>query len=264
MRVSLGFDGQCTAQASLLVDRNIARNPAQYLASIVLQQEKPDWVIVVGDVNATLACSVTAKKEWIKCCHIEAGLRSFDITMPEEINRLVADKLSDLLLTPDKISSGNLRQEGTPEEKIVFVGNIMIDTLEFNREKASKLSYPEILSSNVLPENKDKLTFFSNNIEYGLVTIHRPSIVDDMQIFNAIIDWLTNEASAKIPLIWPIHPRTLKQIKDFKLWGKLIKCKNLLSINPIGYLEMLKLNMNARVMLTDSGGLQEDLIVVSG
>src|SRR4030042_3446616 len=111
----------------------------------VLKVEKPDWVVVVGDVNAILACSVTAKKEEIKCCRIEAGLRSGDITMPEEINRLVADRISDLLLTPDLISSENLRKEGVPEEKIRFVGNIMIDTLEANRERAAGISIQDIV-----------------------------------------------------------------------------------------------------------------------
>ncbi len=111
----------------------------------VLQQEQPDWVIVVGDVNATLACSVTAKKELVKVCHIEAGLRSGDLSMPEEINRLVTDRLSDLLLIPDRLSGENLRKEGVPDNKIVFVGNIMIDTLEKNRAKAEVLKINENL-----------------------------------------------------------------------------------------------------------------------
>mgnify|MGYP002622242791 CR=1 FL=1 len=119
----------------------------------VLKQHKPNWVVVVGDVNATLACSVTAKKEWVKCCHIEAGLRSGDITMPEEVNRLVTDRLSDLLLTPDELSSENLRREGTPEERIVFVGNIMIDTLEANRAKAESLSISKIIHDNQINQS---------------------------------------------------------------------------------------------------------------
>ena len=115
-------------------------------------KHKPDWVVVVGDVNATLSCSVIAKRLNLKVCHIEAGLRSGDLTMPEEINRLVTDRLSDLLLTPDTISSENLRKEGTPEAKIHFVGNIMIDTLEANREKAEKLAIEKIIRSNLIPE----------------------------------------------------------------------------------------------------------------
>ena len=116
----------------------------------VLRREKPDWVVVVGDVNATLACSVTAKKEGIKVCHIEAGLRSGDMTMPEEINRLVTDRLADLLLTPDRLSSENLRKEGVAENKIVFVGNIMIDTLEANRAKAARLDIDAICAENLI------------------------------------------------------------------------------------------------------------------
>src|SRR6056297_1297488 len=117
----------------------------------VLEQEKPDWIVVVGDVNATLACSVAARKLHVKVCHIEAGLRSGDERMPEEINRLVTDRLSNLLLTPDKLSSENLRKEGVPEEKIKFVGNIMIDTLEANRHKAEDLDINEIIKNNLIP-----------------------------------------------------------------------------------------------------------------
>jgi UDP-N-acetylglucosamine 2-epimerase (non-hydrolysing) len=114
----------------------------------VVRKIKPDWIVVVGDVNATLACSVTAKKEHVLCCHIEAGLRSGDIRMPEEVNRLVTDRMSDLLLTPDIISSENLRREGVPEEKIVFTGNIMIDTLENMREKATQMDINSVLKNN--------------------------------------------------------------------------------------------------------------------
>jgi len=123
----------------------------------VLKTEKPDWVVVVGDVNATLACSVTAKKENIKCCHIEAGLRSGDLSMPEEINRIVADRISDLLLTPDLISSENLRKEGVSENRIKFVGNIMIDTLEANRRKASLLNINEIINHNLILTKSERL-----------------------------------------------------------------------------------------------------------
>ncbi len=228
----------------------------------ILREIQPDWVVVVGDVNATLACSVTAKKELIKCCHIEAGLRSGDLGMPEEINRLVTDKLSDLLLTPDVISSENLRKEGVLENKIVFVGNIMIDTLEYNKDKACNLKFKDILITNVIEENVKKLDFFEKIDKYGLITMHRPSNVDNKLIFTLIINWLIFEASNKIPLIWPIHPRTVKQAQKFGLWEKLINAENLLLLYPIGYLEMLKLNMNAKLMLTDSGGLQEECCVL--
>jgi UDP-N-acetylglucosamine 2-epimerase (non-hydrolysing) len=228
----------------------------------VLKQEKPDWVVVVGDVNATLACSVTAKKEGIKCCHIEAGLRSGDMHMPEEINRLVTDRLSDLLLTPDTMSSDNLRKEGTAENKIVFTGNVMIDTLEFNRAKANALHLKDILSANALPKQDDKLSYFSSLKEFGLITMHRPSNVDDETIFKALVNWFTNIASQKVPLIWAIHPRTVKQAEQFGLLNTLLQSKNILLLHPIGYLEMLKLNMMAKLMLTDSGGLQEECCVL--
>lgn len=228
----------------------------------VIKRENPDWVVVVGDVNATLACSVTAKKEWVKCCHIEAGLRSGDIKMPEEINRLVTDRLSDLLLTPDPISTENLRKEGTDESKIKFVGNIMIDTLEYKRDEAALLDRKEIFDRNALLEGKEKIERFSSLKEYGMITMHRPSNVDDYVVLNAIVDWIINDASKQIPLIWPIHPRTVKQLQNFGFWDKLTNCDNLLLLHPIGYLEMLRLNMDAKVMLTDSGGLQEECCVL--
>ena len=162
----------------------------------VLQTEKPDWVVVVGDVNATLACSVTSKKEYIKCCHIEAGLRSGDMTMPEEINRLVTDRLSDLLLTPDELSSENLRREGISEKKIKFVGNIMIDTLEANREKAEKLSIEKIFRENALLGQVQPL--FTGS--YSIMTLHRPSNVDNEQTFTRILRFLMDVVAGDMPL----------------------------------------------------------------
>lgn len=228
----------------------------------VLKQERPDWVIVVGDVNATLACSVTAKKEGIKCCHIEAGLRSGDMGMPEEINRLVTDRLSDLLLTPDVISSANLRKEGVDENKIVFTGNIMIDTLEFNRDTAAALNRETILHKNSLEGQFNKLQNFTSGKTYGLITMHRPSNVDDKAVLSEFCQWIIQEASAEVPLIWPIHPRTVKQAEQFGLLDALLKCERVLLLHPLGYLDMLHLNMHARLMLTDSGGLQEECCVL--
>ena len=224
----------------------------------VLLSEKPDWVVVVGDVNATLACSVTAKKHHVKGCHIEAGLRSGDLKMPEEINRLVTDRLSDLLLTPDLMSNENLIREGVSEDKIKFVGNIMIDTLEANREKAQKLKIGEIIENNKISENSVKLTVN----DFALMTLHRPSNVDKKEILAAIVDFILNEVVRKTPLIWSIHPRTKKQLQKFKLWEKITSCEDLILLNPIGYHEMLKLNMKAKIMLTDSGGLQEECTVL--
>jgi UDP-N-acetylglucosamine 2-epimerase (non-hydrolysing) len=244
----------------------------------VLTTEKPDWVVVVGDVNATLACSVAAKKLHIKVCHIEAGLRSGDERMPEEINRLVTDRLSDLLLTPDTLSNKNLKAEGVPDSKIEFVGNIMIDTLETNRNTAATLDIQDIIKNNILntefraqaplPPKKgkssDKSEERGNHIKgnYAILTMHRPSNVDKKEVLEPIIDFLINEVAQDMPIIWPIHPRTQKMLQQFGLWEKAVACQQLILLHPIGYHEMLRLNMNATIMLTDSGGLQEECCVL--
>lgn len=233
----------------------------------VIRKEKPDWIVVVGDVNATLAASVTTKKEHTKCAHIEAGLRSGDLKMPEEINRLVTDRLSDLLLTPDRLANENLIKEGVPEEKIKFVGNIMIDTLEANREKAARFSIKEIIELNKLFSHIEyRITcpepVKRSNIGYALMTLHRPSNVDDPKILASIIDFLCNDVVKKMPLIWPIHPRTEGRLKEFDLWNKVIENDKIILLNPLGYLDMLRLNIDAAIMLTDSGGLQEECTVL--
>lgn len=228
----------------------------------VFKEQKPDWVVVVGDVNATLAASVTAKKGWIKCCHIEAGLRSGDMQMPEEINRLVTDRLSDLLLTPDKLSIENLKREGTDDKRIRFVGNIMIDTLEANRGKAADLKIPDIIQLNSLLEKTRPSNIQPLPSNYALLTMHRPSNVDHPEILGAIIDFLTNEVCRDMPLIWPIHPRTEKNLKQFGFWNQVVANENAILLKPLGYHEMLRLNMDARIMLTDSGGLQEECTVL--
>lgn len=227
----------------------------------VLIEHRPDWVVVVGDVNATLSCSVIAKRLNLKVCHIEAGLRSGDMTMPEEINRLVTDRLSDLLLTPDKLSSENLRNEGTPEAKIHFVGNIMIDTLEANKGKAEKLTIEKIIQSNLIHETVS-LSKIPNDGEFALMTLHRPSNVDSEKTFVPIINFLTNEVTKNHILIWPIHPRTRKQLLYHDLWDKVKNHPSLILLEPLGYHEMLRLNMGANIMLTDSGGLQEECCVL--
>jgi UDP-N-acetylglucosamine 2-epimerase (non-hydrolysing) len=226
----------------------------------VVLEENPDWVVVVGDVNATLACSVTAKKLQVKCCHIEAGLRSGDLAMPEEINRIVTDRLSDLMLTPDKSSIENLKSEGIPVEKIEFVGNIMIDTLEVQRGKAAKLSIRDVISENLLiqgttvPEMDER--------DYAVMTMHRPSNVDNVEVFKPIIDFLTEEVVLDMPLLWPIHPRARKQLELFGLWEKVISTHNLVLMRPIGYNEILRLNMTARLIISDSGGIQGESVAL--
>lgn len=227
----------------------------------VLLEQKPDWVVVVGDVNATLACSVVAKKLNIRLCHIEAGLRSGDMTMPEEINRLVTDRLSDLLFTPDLLSSENLRKEGVPEYKISFVGNIMIDTLEANREAAGKLKIDEIVKENLI----DGCILPAKPVMecgYALMTIHRPSNVDSEEVLIPLINFLLNEVTEDLLLIWAIHPRARKQLMKMDLWNKVINHPSLILLEPVGYHEMIRLNMGAKIMLTDSGGLQEECCVL--
>lgn len=226
----------------------------------VLKAEKPDWVVVVGDVNATLACSVTAKKEHIKVCHIEAGLRSGDIHMPEEVNRLVTDRLSDLLLTPDLLSNENLKKEGVTDDRMKFVGNIMIDTLEAQREKAAQLRIINIINENKLPEQKT--IHPEPTDDYAIMTLHRPSNVDDIDILSPIIKFLIEEVAPTKPLLWAIHPRTQKQLKSFGLWDDVIECANIILLQPLGYHELLRLNMSACIMLTDSGGLQEECTIL--
>lgn len=230
----------------------------------VLKEHKPDWVVVVGDVNATCACSITAKKEGIRVAHIEAGLRSFDMDMPEEINRLVTDRLSDLLLTPDEISSENLLKEGVDENKIAFVGNVMIDTLEANRDIASGLDLVDILRDNCLEESQvSKLESISRAPNgYGLITLHRPSNVDDKAVLGDIIQFFKTEATVQLPFVWAIHPRTKKQLEAFGLWETVRDMQNLVLLHPVGYHQLLKMNMEARLVMTDSGGLQEECCVL--
>lgn len=234
----------------------------------VLMQEKPDWIVVVGDVNATLACSVTAKKLHIKVCHVEAGLRSGDEKMPEEINRLVTDRLCELLLTPDRLSIENLKKEGTADNRIEFVGNIMIDTLEANRQKAEKLTFEGIIKNNLidgefqlLPPDIETIGS-SHEHPFALMTMHRPSNVDSKEVLEPLFNFLTDEVAMDMPLIWAIHPRTQKMLKGFGLWEKAMQTENLILLHPLGYHEMLRLNMDAKIMLTDSGGLQEECCVL--
>lgn len=234
----------------------------------VVRDHQPDWVIVVGDVNATCACSITAKKEHIKLAHIEAGLRSFDLDMPEEINRMVTDRLSDLLFTTDAMAAANLRGEGVPEDRIKLVGNIMIDTLEAHRNTAVALDVNAIVAANSntgvspVPGRGQAGKPGLQSDGYALMTMHRPSNVDDPVILKALIDFLCDEVCKDMPLAWPIHPRTENNLKKFGLWEKVAETANMLLLNPLGYHEMLRLNMDARIMLTDSGGLQEECCVL--
>ena len=233
----------------------------------VLKAEKPDWVVVLGDVNATCACSITAKKEHIKCAHIEAGLRSRDMDMPEEINRLVTDRLSDLLLTPDRLSNANLKAEGVPDEKIKFVGNIMIDTLEREREKAAALDINAIISENLIDEelaakNAKVAKSVLKDRGYVAMTMHRPSNVDQRETLVPAMRFFLDEVSKDYPIVWAIHPRAQKMLKEFGLWDEVVANANMILVKPLGYHAMLRLNMGARLFMTDSGGLQEECCVL--
>jgi UDP-N-acetylglucosamine 2-epimerase (non-hydrolysing) len=204
-------------------------------------EEKPDWVVVVGDVNSSVACALVAAKLGIKVAHVEAGLRSFDRTMPEEINRLVTDALADLLLTPSEDANENLKREGVPEEKIKLVGNIMIDSLVENVEKARESRTLHNLDLDGKP--------------FVYVTLHRPSNVDHKESLDTIIAELTR-LSHKMPIVFPMHPRTRKMVSQFGI--PLERINGFKVLDPIGYHDSLYLTERARFVLTDSGGLQEE------
>jgi len=205
----------------------------------VVLARQPDIVLVYGDVNSTVAAALVCSKLGIRLGHVESGLRSFDRSMPEEINRLVTDQLADLLFTPSVDGDENLAREGIAKEKIFLVGNVMIDTLIQFLPKADK----------IFPKLKAELSLGS----FGLVTLHRPSNVDDEATFLPMLEVL-DDLSRELPLVFPVHPRTRQ-----KWAAQLDQCNsNLLAIEPLGYLEFLALQKNARVVITDSGGIQEE------
>lgn len=212
--------------------------------------ERPDLVIVVGDVNSTMACTITAKKLGIKVAHVEAGLRSRDMAMPEEINRLCTDVLCDYLFTTDHLADANLRAEGTDPAKIFLVGNVMIDTLLKHRALASGLGLME--------------QWGLAHQGFATLTLHRPSNVDDEATLRGILGALADVAR-ELPIVFPIHPRTRKMIDQFGLTGYCSTSATptgLWLTEPLGYLELLHLNMHAKMVITDSGGLQEETTVL--
>src|SRR5215813_2459539 len=239
----------------------------------VLLNEKPRIVIVVGDVNSTLACALVTKKTWCSTggggesyipslAHVEAGLRSFDRTMPEEINRIVTDSVSDYLFTTEESANQNLLHEGIAAEHIFFVGNVMIDTLLRYRSKAQEST---ILQDLQLADEQGVKP-------YAILTLHRPTNVDDKQVFSAMLDAFL-DISKRMPVIFPAHPRTLKRIQDENLgdyfvdhfvqdpepWDSRVRIR---LVPPLGYLDFLHLMSNAKVMLTDSGGIQEETTIL--
>lgn len=209
----------------------------------VLQSHKPDLVLVVGDVNSTAACSITAAKMNIPVAHVEAGLRSFDRTMPEEINRIITDSVSDILFTTCKDANRNLRKEGIPGEKIFFVGNVMIDALLRNIRKAK--------------DSKIMKKMGLKKKDFALVTLHRPVNVDgEKNLRNTMSAFF--ELSKKIKIVFPVHPRAMKRLEEFGLLDNVRKNESLILAEPLGYLDFLSLMLNSRLVLTDSGGIQEE------
>jgi UDP-N-acetylglucosamine 2-epimerase (non-hydrolysing) len=213
----------------------------------VVLQEKPDWVLVVGDVNSTLACALVCVKLGVKVAHVEAGLRSRDRSMPEEINRLVTDQIADLLFTPSADADENLRAEGIPPERIRLVGNVMIDSLYKHLERSRQ------------SQIKDQLGLTDKS--YAVLTLHRPSNVDDPATFGRIIEAL-EKIGEQLPVVFPVHPRTRKTITELGFDERVEKIQNLRLVEPLGYLDFLSLYSGSRLVLTDSGGIQEEASVL--
>lgn len=221
---------------------------AYQTATVMIEFEKiclesnPSMVVVVGDVNSTVACSIVCAKLRISCAHVEAGLRSFDRDMPEEINRIITDSIADLLLTPSPDGDANLLAEGIPKNRIKRVGNIMIDSLFSNLERSKESEIFQQLSVNQ---------------DYAIVTLHRPSNVDNKENFSKIIGSL-EKIGKKIQLVFPLHPRTEKNAKKFQLYERLQSISDIKLTGPVGYLDFVALMASAKLALTDSGGLQEE------
>lgn len=213
----------------------------------VVLRERPDWVLVVGDVNSTLACALVCAKLGVKVGHVEAGLRSRDRSMPEEINRVLTDQIADLLFTPSEDADKNLLAEGIPAERIRLVGNIMIDSLFQHLARAKESTIRQDLGL--------------GDQDYAVLTLHRPTNVDERETFSRILDAL-EEIGQSLPIIFPVHPRTRKTIGELGLSERVNSSSSLRLIDPLGYLDFLGLYSRARLVLTDSGGLQEETTVL--
>jgi UDP-N-acetylglucosamine 2-epimerase (non-hydrolysing) len=213
----------------------------------LLSRERPDLILVVGDVNSTIACALVASKLTIKVAHVEAGLRSYDRTMPEEVNRILTDRISDFLFTTCREARLNLLSEGIREEKIFFVGNVMIDTLLTNQVRAEKSNILETLG---LQERK-----------YVVLTLHRPSNVDQRDTFERILNAL-ERIQKRVKIVFSIHPRSRKSLDNLKLTERIENMSDLMLVQPLGYLDFLKLIHDAKLVMTDSGGIQEETTVL--
>ncbi len=213
----------------------------------VLDKEKPDAIIVVGDVNSTISCALVAVKKEIPVIHIEAGLRSYDRKMPEEINRVLTDQISDRLYTTERLAEQNLAKEGIPGERVCFAGNVMIDTLKKNARKA--IPFAETLKEYAIDDRLEAK-------QYSLVTMHRPSNVDNKEILENLIKTIQKTAQT-IPVVFPVHPRTQGKIREFAL-DHYLEDKNIHTLPPLGYMQLVGLMTDAKVVMTDSGGIQEE------
>lgn len=213
----------------------------------VILEHRPDWVIVVGDVNSTIACGLVTVKLGVKLAHVEAGLRSNDRTMPEEINRLLTDAISDLLLVSEPSGVENLRREGVDDGKIHFVGNVMIDTLVKNRQRA--------MASTVLED------LHLSPRQYAVVTLHRPSNVDDARTLGSILDAF-EQIARDMPIVFPMHPRTRKNMASMGLEPRIGRIAGFRTPEPLGYLDFLKLMAESALVMTDSGGIQEETTIL--
>ena len=209
----------------------------------VVLERRPDAVVVVGDVNSTIACALTAVKLGVPVAHVEAGLRSFDRTMPEEINRILTDAISHWLFVTERSGVENLRREGVPEDRIFLVGNVMIDTLLACRELSRRSSIREDLRLTDRP--------------FGVLTLHRPANVDDPKVLSDILSAI-GRIQTELPIVFPVHPRTRKALEGHNLAAM----PGLILTEPLGYLDFMKLISDARLVLTDSGGIQEETTVL--
>jgi UDP-N-acetylglucosamine 2-epimerase (non-hydrolysing) len=208
---------------------------------------RPDLVLVVGDVNSTFACALTANRLGVRVAHVEAGLRSFDRTMPEEINRILTDHLSDYLFVSEPAGLENLRNEGIPKDKVFYVGNVMIDTLLRFRARAAQSDVRARLGL--------------DGQDYAVVTLHRPSSVDDRAAFARIFEAL-RQIQRRLPIIFPVHPRTRQRIQTFGLGADFAAAPDIHVIEPLGYTDFMRLMADARLVLSDSGGIQEETCIL--
>jgi UDP-N-acetylglucosamine 2-epimerase (non-hydrolysing) len=222
----------------------------------IVESEKPDLIIVVGDVTSTLACTLVAIKMGIPLAHVEAGLRSGDRTMPEEINRILTDSVANYLFVTEQSGLDHLKREGVPDEKVFFTGNVMIDSLVRYQEKAKSSRILEELGLQPTPENRHEISR-PDEADYIVMTMHRPANVDTQTGLQAILE-LIELSTSKIKVVFPIHPRTRSNMAKFGLEDKLTANKNLILTEPLGYLEFIQLMTHSKAILTDSGGIQEE------